>query len=95
MSEKGSSNEEEYRRAVKVSDRFSEANWAAHDSSTNPLLGAMAQDMTRLMTREQVADFIISELREYESKGLIAPPSTQTISKQAKRQAMFCHIKSW
>ena len=26
MSEKGSSNEEEYRRAVKVSDRFSEAN---------------------------------------------------------------------
>ena len=94
MSEKGSSNEEEYRRAVKVSDRFSEANWAAHDSST-PLLGAMAQETTRLMTREQVADFIISELREYESKGLIAPPSTQTISKQAKREAMFCHIKSW
>jgi len=55
----------------------------------------MAQDTTRLMTREQVADFIISELREYESKGLIAPPSTQTISKQAKREAMFCHIKSW
>ena len=47
----------------------------------------MAQDTTRLMTREQVADFIISELREYESKGLIAPPSTQTISKQAKREA--------
>ena len=47
------------------------------------------------MTREQVADFVLFELKAYESRGLIAPPSMQTVADQEKREAMFCHIKSW
>mmetsp|Transcript_12510 Transcript_12510/g.57908 ORF Transcript_12510/g.57908 Transcript_12510/m.57908 type:complete len:722 (+) Transcript_12510:65-2230(+) len=53
------------------------------------------KETTGLMTREQVADFVLFELKAYESRGLIAPPSMQTVADQEKREAMFCHIKSW
>ena len=55
----------------------------------------LSQETTGLMTREQVADFVLFELKAYESRGLIAPPSMQTVADQEKREAMFCHIKSW
>ena len=58
-------------------------------------LGVLSQETTGLMTREQVADFVLFELKAYESRGLIAPPSMQTVADQEKREAMFCHIKSW
>ena len=47
------------------------------------------------MTREQLADFVITILHDYEAKGIIAKPSRQTVSPQEKREAMFLQIKSW
>ena len=55
----------------------------------------LSQETTGLMTREQVADFVLFELKAYESRGLIATPSMQTVADKEKREAMFCHIKSW
>ena len=47
------------------------------------------------MTREQLADFVIAILHDYEAKGIIAKPSRQTVSPQEKRESMFLQIKSW
>lgn len=47
------------------------------------------------MTREQLADFVIAILHDYEAKGIIAKPSKQTVSPQEKRESMFLQIKSW
>lgn len=47
------------------------------------------------MTREQLADFVISILHDYEVKGIIAKPSRQNVSPQEKRESMFLQIKSW
>jgi len=47
------------------------------------------------MTREQLAEYIVSVLNDYELKGLIQPPREQNVSDNEKREAMFCHIREW
>mmetsp|Transcript_9114 Transcript_9114/g.14501 ORF Transcript_9114/g.14501 Transcript_9114/m.14501 type:complete len:372 (-) Transcript_9114:1083-2198(-) len=56
---------------------------------------AAVTDITRLMTREQLAEYIVSVLNDYELKGLIQPPREQNVSDNEKREAMFCHIREW
>lgn len=53
------------------------------------------QEITRQMTREQLAEYVVSVLNDYEAKGLVEPPGEQNVTDYEKKEAMFCHIRNW
>ena len=53
------------------------------------------QEITRQMTREQLAEYVVSVLNDYEATGLVEPPGEQNVTDYEKKEAMFCHIRNW
>eukprot|EP00230_Micromonas_polaris_P012092 CAMPEP_0197132040 /NCGR_PEP_ID=MMETSP1390-20130617/23263_1 /TAXON_ID=38833 /ORGANISM="Micromonas sp., Strain CCMP2099" /LENGTH=711 /DNA_ID=CAMNT_0042574651 /DNA_START=46 /DNA_END=2181 /DNA_ORIENTATION=- len=77
-------------------DAFSQSYELVEDKakSRNEYQRAVSEIAGR-MTREQLADFIIAALHDYESRGIIAKPTKQNVSPQEKRESMFLQIKTW
>jgi len=77
-------------------DAFSQSYKLVEDKakSRNEYQRAVSETAGR-MTREQLADFIIAALHDYESRGIIAKPTKQNVSPQEKRESMFLQIKTW
>ena len=47
------------------------------------------------MTREQLAEYVVFVLNDYEAKCLVEPPGEQNVTEYEKKEAMFCHIRNW